>query len=130
VPGTFDLIHSYIVFQHIPPARGEALFRAMLARLEPGGAGAVHFTYGRRAPLLRRLVHAARGTVLAVNGVVNLAQRRRWGYPFMQMHAYDLGRLFSLLHAAGCADVHATLTDHGGFLGAMLYFRKDRPGTE
>jgi SAM-dependent methyltransferase len=122
--GTFDFVHSYIVFQHVPPRRGEAIFRLLLDRLEPGGRGAVHFTFGRDASRLRHLVHAARGALPGVNGLVNLAQRRRWGYPFMQMHLYDPARLLRILHGAGCPDVHLSLTDHGGWLGAMLYFRK------
>ena len=35
--GTFDLIHSSIVFQHIVPRRVEMMVRGLLAHLEPGG---------------------------------------------------------------------------------------------
>ena len=34
VGGTFDLVHSYIVFQHIAPKRGLRLLRVLASRLE------------------------------------------------------------------------------------------------
>ena len=39
--GSFDLVHSYIVLQHIPVERGLALTAQMLARLAPGGVDLV-----------------------------------------------------------------------------------------
>jgi SAM-dependent methyltransferase len=38
----FDLINSFIVFQHIPTARGEVI----LHRLREAGVGMLQFTYG------------------------------------------------------------------------------------
>lgn len=124
VRGTFDFIHSFIVFQHIPPARGMAIARSMLDRLEPGGAGALHFTYSRRASLARRGVSWMRRTVPFANVAVNLAQGKPWSLPLMQMHSYPLDRLFGLLVEHGCGDAYVQQTDHGGYLGAMLFFRK------
>jgi SAM-dependent methyltransferase len=124
VEGTFDLIHTFIVMQHISPRRGEVLAERMLEKLEPGGVGALHFTYHRRAPLYRRLVHRARGTVPLLNGFVNLLQKRPFGYPLMKMHEYDLGRLCAKLQAFDCTGTCARFTDHGGHLGAILYFQR------
>ena len=45
--GPFDWINSYIVFQHIPPARGYALLDEALDRLAPGGVTSLHFTVAR-----------------------------------------------------------------------------------
>jgi SAM-dependent methyltransferase len=124
VQGTFDFVHSFIVFQHIPPARGMAIVRSLLARLEEGGVGALHFTYARRASLARRGVSWMRRTVPFANSVVNLAQGKPWAYPLMQMHSYDLNRLLELLNEHGCPETYLYQTDHGGYLGAMLFFRK------
>jgi len=44
---SFDLIHSSIVFQHIPVARGKLIFRRLLARLAPQGIGAFQFLYSK-----------------------------------------------------------------------------------
>ena len=56
--GTFDLIHSIIVFQHIAPHRVELLVRGLVSHLEPGGVGALHFTTW--LPLRKRLIHGSR----------------------------------------------------------------------
>jgi ubiquinone/menaquinone biosynthesis C-methylase UbiE len=45
VTGDFDLIHSYIVFQHIPSDRGLVLFERLLGMLRSGGVGVLHITY-------------------------------------------------------------------------------------
>jgi cyclopropane fatty-acyl-phospholipid synthase-like methyltransferase len=47
LPGKFDLVHSYIVFQHIEARRGKALFARLLKTIAPGGAGAIHFLYSK-----------------------------------------------------------------------------------
>jgi SAM-dependent methyltransferase len=124
VDGTFDLVHSYIVFQHIPPAQGEPILHALLERLRAGGVGALHFTYARRAPWWRRTVHWLRRSVPPTNAAVNLLQGRPAGAPMFPMYEYRLDRLLDALRDHGCASIHARLTDHGGHLGAVLSFRK------
>ena len=120
----FDFIHSYIVFQHIPPRAGLWMADALVRRLAPGGVGALHFTYARRASSLRRVVHRLRRIVPGVNVLANLVQGRPLGEPLIPMNNYDIGALLALLHDHGCSHVHARLTDHGGHLGAMLLFQR------
>lgn len=128
VTGDFDFIHSFIVFQHIPPERGVVILRAMMDRLVDGGVGVLHFTYARRAPALRRLVHRMRKSVPLVNGIVNIVQGRSFLYPMMQMNHYSLNRVFSVLDESGCGGAYARFTDHGGHLGAILFFQKNAAG--
>jgi cyclopropane fatty-acyl-phospholipid synthase-like methyltransferase len=45
--GTFDLIHSCIVFQHIPMERGRAILSKLLRHVHPGGMGAIQLTYSK-----------------------------------------------------------------------------------
>lgn len=118
-----DFVHSYIVIQHIPPALGERVFRTLVARLRPGGVGALHLTYARRASRARRLANLLRRRVPGMNLLANLVQHRPLTEPQIPMHNYDLGRLISFLADQGCAAVHALPTDHGGHLGAMLIFQ-------
>jgi SAM-dependent methyltransferase len=120
----FDFIHSYIVFQHIPPRAGRWLAGNLVQRLTPGGIGALHFTYARRASRTRRVVHRLRRTIPGLNVLANLVQHRPLREPLIPMYRYDLAELFALLRDHGCAHVHARLTDHGGHLGAMLLFRR------
>jgi SAM-dependent methyltransferase len=123
--GTVDFVHSYIVFQHIAPRAGLWLAEALIRRLARGGIGALHFTFARRAPLVRRLVHRLRRTVPGVNHLANLVQRRPLSEPIIPMNNYDVSRILMLLGDQGCAHVHVRLTDHGGHLGGMFIFRRD-----
>jgi hypothetical protein len=43
----------------------------------------------------------------------------------MQMNFYNLSELFFILHQAGVQQIHTDITDHGGALGAFLFFRVD-----
>jgi len=103
VPGGFNFINSYLVFQHIPPQRGERIFAALVDRLEEGGVGVVHVTYRRNSTILKRFLHWARKTVPLFNGLINAAVLRKpFSYPMMQMNEYNLERLFSLLQDRDC----------------------------
>jgi SAM-dependent methyltransferase len=123
VSGTFDLIHSYIVFQHVAPRRGLALARLLLGRLDPGGIGALHFTHGRTASPARRALQRLRRAVPLVHRLANAVQRRPQDPP-MEMNAYDLGQVLGALQDAGCDDVHVRFTDHAGHRGAFVLFRR------
>jgi SAM-dependent methyltransferase len=124
VEGRFDFVYSFIVFQHIPPNIGYDLFRQLLGKLAPGGFGALHVTYGRRASLVRRIVHAGRCKWRIANMIVNVLQGRSARTPMMPMFEYDRRVLLQLLDAANCGHPREQATDHGGHLGAMLMFHK------
>jgi len=124
VTGTYDFVHSFIVFQHIPPARGEAMLTRLLEHLSDGGIGALHFTFGSRLSGTLRLVQRLRKRVPLVNNLVNVAKGRGFWYPPMQMNAYDLNRLSMILIGQGCHELSTRFTDHGGHIGAVLFFRK------
>lgn len=125
VDGPFDFVHSYIVFQHIPTGIGYALTEAILDRLAPGGCGMLHFTYSRRAPLHRRIVHTLRRSSRTVHRCMNVLQGRPLAAPLMAMFEYDIGRILEILQLHHCARIAARFTDHGGHLGVMLFFVRD-----
>jgi trans-aconitate methyltransferase len=117
VGGRFDLIHSYIVFQHIPVHRGMTLVAQLLGMLATDGIMALHVTYGRHAPLYRKLIHRTRALIPRVNAVANIVQRRPVATPMMQMNEYDVAALCRMARGS-CLRVYET--DHGGHLGTML----------
>lgn len=123
----FDLVHSFIVFQHIAPARGEVILKAILDHLLPGGVGVMQFTYHRKASRIRRLVHWGRKSLPLANNLVNVAQGRAFAYPLMPMHEYDLNRLLLMIQDAGCDRSFIRFTNHGGHLGVVLYFQLGVP---
>lgn len=119
-----DFVHSYIVLQHIHPRIGMRITDTLLRRLNRGGVAALHFTFGRRASLLRRIVHPLRRVFPPLNVAANIVQRRPTFEPMIPMHHYDLAQLFSLFQSHGARSVHALPTDQGGHLGAMFIFAK------
>jgi SAM-dependent methyltransferase len=129
VAGRFDLVHSYIVFQHMAASRQARLLEQLVDRLEDGGIGVVHCLYRRRAGTLARLAYWARMHVPFANGIANvLLQRTRFDEPFMQMNPLPPAEAFEILQRGGCGAVHVEFTNHASrrtdILGVVLAFRK------
>ena len=125
--GTFDLIHSHLVFMHIRPSLGEALAEDLIRHLAPGGYGALHFICYRQDSRLRKAATWVRYKVPGASLAANLLLGKPLTAPKMERHVYDLGRLYTLLQRYGATEVFAeTEMVQGGHLMAMLYFRRGR----
>jgi SAM-dependent methyltransferase len=124
--GPVDFVHSFIVFQHIPVKRCLALAKVLLDHLTEGGVGALHFTYANSESRLRGIAQKMYRWVPGAYAATNLLLGRSNRHPLMQMNAYSLNGLLTLLQKHGCHRVHAYFSDHGGTLGAMLIFQKQR----
>lgn len=118
--GKFDLLHSFIVFQHIPFERGREIVSKLMGHIAPGGIGVMQFTFAKRrfsatygvAPAQPRLPpSAARPTPPDAD-------------PDLQMNDYNLNEIFFLLVREGIQHFHAEFTDHGGELGLFTFFQK------
>jgi len=136
VDGDFDLVHTFIVLQHLEIARGRHLFQQLLRRIRPGGVGALHVTFGLAT--LDKSFGQPEAAALAVKAQPS----RRTGWmrqrnappaptppdknadPEMQMNWYNMSELMYLLKAEGAEHFFAEFTDHGGALGAFLFFRR------
>lgn len=121
---SFDLVHSYIVFQHIPVARGESILRELLSLLAPGGVAAIHLTYSDSHSTMRRIARQVRQRVNLAHKLMNILQHRPASTPLMQMNIYSLRVVFDMLTDTNCSNMHVEFTNHFGFHGAMLYFEK------
>jgi 2-polyprenyl-3-methyl-5-hydroxy-6-metoxy-1,4-benzoquinol methylase len=129
VEGPFDFVHSSIVFQHIPPSSGYALFDAILDRVTPNGAGMLHVVHGQRGSPLRTAAHRARRSSRVIHRLLNVIQRRPIDAPLMAMFEYELSRLLVSLQTRGFERIGGRLTDHGGWLGVMLTFSRGDAGS-
>jgi 2-polyprenyl-3-methyl-5-hydroxy-6-metoxy-1,4-benzoquinol methylase len=118
----FNLIHSFIVFQHIPVHRGELIFRNLFRFLEDGGIFVLHFTFDE--PRSRRSVSWIKNYVPFVANITNLLRRGNLFAPTMQIYCYDLNRLFYIIQQHNIHDFYAEFTDSNGELGIILYFKK------
>ena len=120
---TFDLVHSYIVLQHIPPSVGYKTIAKLAASLSDRGAGMLHVTYRATGTLLHRLRFRMYRDIPGLHA----ASRRVFGrgLPFMPVYEYDLDLVREVLIRKGCKVTSEKDTDHG-FLGKMFFLRKDR----
>ena len=109
----FDLVHSFIVFQHVPPKRGKMLLQKLVDLVAPNGIGVLHFTYARK--------HAKSASRRFV-GKVWRQMVARWA-PSMEMYTYSINELLMILQQRGISRVHVELTDHN-FYGALLFFQR------
>jgi 2-polyprenyl-3-methyl-5-hydroxy-6-metoxy-1,4-benzoquinol methylase len=122
VTGDFDLIHSYIVFQHIPIARGMEIFRNLIGHLRPGGYGVFQFTINQ-SNILKKIYLYLKQIFPIVGCVVNLIHRRSFFAPQMQMNSYNLTRILSTLKEYHVQKIYMEMTDQDGYMGATIYFQ-------
>jgi SAM-dependent methyltransferase len=122
--GLFDWINSFIVFQHIPPARGLGLIEDLMGRLAPGGLISLHVTIWREDHLkdppdrgLKRLIRPW------------LMRRRLARLPkgAIRMYDYELSQVLEILGRAQLGDLTLVPTDHGGHHGVIILGRKAAP---
>jgi 2-polyprenyl-3-methyl-5-hydroxy-6-metoxy-1,4-benzoquinol methylase len=132
--GSFDLIHSYIVFQHIAPERGYAITDRLVQLLKCNGVGILHYVYlcgiPPKHPKLRALAKQLGIYKTICDLRASYQQRPNLGQSVspegleMQMHPYNLTVIFQKLQSAGVGQMHVEFTNHAGFLGVVLFFKK------
>ncbi len=123
--GTFDLVCSYIVLQHIPVRQGEEYLRALLDLTAVRGQAVLHVSFRRPGGAPRRLLRALRARFGLVNRLVRLARRER-DLPYMQMNEYDSTRVTRMFEERGFRRPTVTATDHGGIAGGIFVSTKLR----
>ena len=69
-----DLVHTFIVMQHIPVRRGLAIMAALIDRIAENGVGMLHLTYDWDATWLVKLANQLRRHVPLIHNVINVAR--------------------------------------------------------
>ena len=122
--GSFDLVHSQIVLQHIPWRRGRKILQSMAAQVAPGGCLAVQLLAGHEAsPLVRGLVRM-RYAFPPANWLRNLVRGRPPFEPAMQLHIYELDTVLGDLGAAGFESTTIDRDEWPGFRCTYVYARR------
>jgi SAM-dependent methyltransferase len=124
VSGTVDFVHSFIVFQHIPPAKGMPLLSRLIDLLVPDGIAAIQLLYHKDVSRLKNFVGRLRVSVPLVHNLANIYYGKPFNYPLMQKNAYDLNAVFNLLQKKGCGSIWVTLAQTQVAQAAMMFFRK------
>jgi 2-polyprenyl-3-methyl-5-hydroxy-6-metoxy-1,4-benzoquinol methylase len=130
----FDLVISYIAFQHICPERGYIILDNILDLLNSGGVGALHFTYSLNHPYLKLKSQHLYSLYTLIKRMLrfrifNMIYSKINGMglrinPIMDMHAYNLNKVLKIFQERGCSNIHSVFTDHGGWLGIIIFFQK------
>ena len=124
VAGKFDFVHSFIVFQHIPPARGLVLLARLVDLMAPNGIACLQFLYHKDTPPLKQFLGKIRVNVPLAHNFANLLYGKPFNTPLMQKNAYDLNSILNLLQKKGCGGCHIRLEGTGEFQGAVVFFQK------
>lgn len=120
----FDLIHSFLVFQHIPPSRGLRLCESLANHLKPGGILVLHIYYRCNAPWWIRILVKLRHMFPPLNMVRNLMRGVPFNQPPMQMNTYNLDTVVSLLTKNGLREFYMKPVVVGEFDGVIIYAKQ------
>lgn len=130
--GKFDLIHSFIVFQHINAERGLLIFKNLITLLEDGGICAIHFIYShaklgkdyRLPPFeLKTNFYKLVKKHLKKKIIRNQPLSKD---PEMQMNLYNLDELLLIIQSKGIKNININFTNHDDVLGVFLYFQNNK----
>lgn len=126
VEGKFDLVHSVIVFQHIPIARGMHITEKLLSLLNPGGYAVLHYPFSRDVSIVKKTINWIRHNILGAHPIINFLQGRPAFDPPMQMNCYDLGDLFVLFLKQGMEIIYIENVIHTGYFTVTIYAEKTK----
>jgi 2-polyprenyl-3-methyl-5-hydroxy-6-metoxy-1,4-benzoquinol methylase len=127
---TYDLVHSHMVFQHIPKKRGYALLDKLLSHVAPDGCFYIHVPITRMASPIQRAAYFIKHHVPFAYIGFNLLDRKDLLTPTMQMNFYDFRMLLRIFQGHGFdnvafrTEVHAVRA--GACLTASFYSRKTK----
>jgi SAM-dependent methyltransferase len=127
--GPFDWINSFIVFQHIPPERGEQIIEELVGKLADGGMVSLQLTVWRdknREWPKEEAEETVRGFFRK-----KVKGDRLMSLPVghIHMYDYDLSRVVRLLNLAGIEEMRLIHTNHDGHHGAIILGRKTAPAS-
>jgi SAM-dependent methyltransferase len=128
VHGAFDLVHSYIVLQHIPTQRGLRLTDRLLRAVRPGGVAVLHFSLARTLGPGKAAVYALKHYVPGGRHVLNILQGRPWDAPGMEMNEYALTDLFNVFAARGFEEIVVVPDVHPTAMTARIFGRRKAKG--
>jgi len=124
VPGKYHLVHSVLVFQHIPVDRGEKIFAAMLGKMESGGYATIHVSFASQLGKAGNLIQWGRKYLPGFQMAANLLKGKPLATPVMETNCYSLSRLFQIAFESGCTVEKTDMLEQKGFLGVILFLRK------
>ncbi|MDX5420997.1 MAG: class I SAM-dependent methyltransferase [Hymenobacteraceae bacterium] len=122
----FDLVHTFIVLQHIPLEQGYRILDKLISAIAAGGYGMIQLTYANtQKPFVYR-INQLKSKSLLFRKAVNVLRGKPADTPLMQMNNYDMTKVFAILKRHHLKQVCLDFTDHGGSLGVSMYLHKEQ----
>lgn len=127
VTGTFDFVNTFIVLQHIPPARGYPLLRELLERVAIGGIASIQVTYAKSREFLKHEGPVALYYRRDGDRIVDLVDSG-WRPPegTIQMYDYDLNEVMAQVSRYSGHPIIALPTSDAAHLGIHFVFQRAR----
>lgn len=123
VPSQAQLVHSFLVLQHIPVKRGLQIIGRLAERLAPQGVCALHVPVDRPLSLSKKLIYFGKHAFPGSRYLFNLLQGKPINEPLMQMNPYPVGAVCDVLQRAGVQDIWL-LPSAGSQPGVIFLGRK------
>jgi 2-polyprenyl-3-methyl-5-hydroxy-6-metoxy-1,4-benzoquinol methylase len=125
--GKFDVVNTYIVLQHIPPARGYRLIQALTDRLSIGGVASLQMTFAKARKFFVNETPGALYYRRDGNVIVDLVENE-WAAPegTITMFDYDLNEVMARVSQVCGHPVIVLPTNNEGHLGLHCVFQKAR----
>lgn len=122
--GLYDFVHSYIVFQHIPVARGLRLIGQLLDRVGMDGIASIHVALRRGDGPWRAALYWMRTHIPGVQRLVHWLRGKGAEEPMMQMNAYPMSVIVAMMHERGFGQAVVDVERHGRFLTMHIAARR------
>jgi SAM-dependent methyltransferase len=127
ISGPVDLVHTFIVLQHIRPAQGMAIIERLMRLVAPGGVFVLHVTVGdsRRG---RAILNWFRYRIPPLHWAYNIARRRPFAEPITEMNQYDTYSVLTLADRNGFDGAFVRPLDHNGHRGLVFFVSRPANG--
>lgn len=127
--GKLDLVHSFIVLQHIRPGQGMPIIAKLMTLVRPGGVFALHVTTGDNRPR-RAMANWMRYRFPPLHYAYNLARRRPLSEPITEMNKYIPFDILELAKRAGYDGAYTQSFDQNGHRGIIFFGQKAPAATD
>lgn len=127
VKGSFNFINTFLVLQHIPPARGIAIISKLIDKLALGGIASLQLTYAKERRFLKHEEGRSPYYRRSDDGIVEIGAApdvRPEGS--ITMYDYDLNQLFAVVQRATTYPMVVRPTDDDGHIGVQVILKRTR----
>lgn len=118
----FDLVHSYIVIQHIVPKIGYQVFEELVNKVKEGGIGVLQLTFFNPGSLRSKIISKLYLKFPFLYQLRNKVKNQK-PLKLLPIHEYDLNQIFYILQKKDCHRCHIRFTFHG-LHGILIFFQK------